>query len=317
MLLDLATTMLDPALPRQDAGRSTAVPSNGWAILAVLGEGGIGRVLRVRNLLSGATAALKQILPQKASDQVAREMFRREGDILLKLRGARHVVQLHRHHVPEDADTEIVMEVADGGTLETWCEDPASWHHVLPLACETLIALEDAHSRRIAHLDIKPANILLDGEGHVKLADWGLGRDLREPQPEVKWGFVPCTPLYMSPEIAELQAGDERSDIYSFGCSLYELLTGVRAFDPDCDSSCLELMLRHTKEDGPDPRKRNRRLPRGLAEAVQHAMRCKPEARFQTAREMREAIEWHRPPVVNRISRSLNPLRWLGIYGRN
>ena len=151
---------------------------------------------------------------------------------------------------------------------------------------ETAAALDYAHSQGIVHRDLKPANIMLTGEGDVVLADFGLARLMkgtRYTATGTSWG----TPAYMSPEQAQGERGDERSDIYSLGVILYELLTGQIPFEADTPFG---LIMKQMSEPVPSPRSLNVHLPVAVEQVVLRALAKNHDARYGAAGELATAL---------------------------
>ena len=216
-----------------------------YEVLAIIGEGGMGQVYRARDTKLGRHVAIK-ILPENlAADPDRAARFERE---------ARTLASLNHPHIAQIYGTEqsgkthaIVMELVDGEDLaERLGRGPIAWHEAKPIAAQIAEALEAAHEQGIVHRDLKPANIKLTPDGVVKVLDFGLAKAVEsatEPSPVsatitspatvTQAGFIVGTAAYMSPEQAKGRAADKRSDVWAFGCVLFELLAGKRAFAGD------------------------------------------------------------------------------------
>lgn len=210
-----------------------------YRIASLLGFGGMGQVFRAHDSKLGRDVAVKFLPPEFARDPDRLARFRRE---------ARTLAALNHPHIgaifglEEDGDAEcLVLELVEGETLR----GPLPVAKALDYACQVAEALEAAHAKGIIHRDLKPSNIKVTPEGQVKLLDFGLAKAVWGPDqnpavspaagPEMATviGHIVGTPGYMSPEQANGAAVDERTDIWAFGCLLYELLTGTRAFQGD------------------------------------------------------------------------------------
>jgi serine/threonine protein kinase len=166
----------------------------------------------------------------------------------------------------------LVMEFIDGSPLH----GPLPMEEAVRRGIQIAAALEEAHAKHILHRDLKPANILVTPQGALKLLDFGLAK-LVEDSDETQTMAVMGTPFYMSPEQAEGKPLDQRSDVFSFGAVLYEILTGVRAFDS------LSAVL------GTEPKAFD--APPELRQIAMKCLRKSPVDRFQSIREVRAALE--------------------------
>jgi serine/threonine-protein kinase len=244
-----------------------------YEVISLLGEGGMGRVWRARHLLLKRDDALK-VLPEgflADPERVAR--FRREAEVLASLNHP-NIAQVHGL---EDAggSSALVMELVEGSTLDDHLvHGPLPVDEALQIGEQIADALDAAHERSIVHRDLKPSNVKVRQDGTVKLLDFGLARWIQgEPTAGAAEstlsltaaGAVLGTPAYMSPEQASGEAGDARSDVWAFGCVLYEMLAGRRAFDGATRSEVLAAVL----SGSPDWS----RLPAGVPSAVRVLLR--------------------------------------------
>jgi tetratricopeptide (TPR) repeat protein len=236
---------MDAGAPTSGAalGASTAVPElparYALADDPILGEGGMGRVLRARDLVLEVPVAIKLVRPDLAADARFRRLF--DLEVRISARFAHpNVVPIHDHGTASDGTPFLGLAYADAGSFAGFRDEPAEWPEILRLALELLDALAHLHARGVLHRDLKPENILLhhgeDGLRHVWLADLGLANasaDLAR-----KKGRSEGTPGFMSPEQA---AGQPReygpwTDLFSLGVVLWELVTGSRPFPDEWDS---------------------------------------------------------------------------------
>jgi serine/threonine protein kinase len=244
-------------------------------ITALLGKGGMGEVYRARDLKLKREVAIK-ILPDEFSadaDRLAR--FQREAQVLASLN---HPNIAHIYGLEESNQTScIVMELVEGDTLEGRLQHgPIPLSEALSLAMQIAAALEAAHERGIVHRDLKPANIKFKPDGKVKVLDFGLAKAF---QPEAQTplsnsptvvgasmpGVILGTAAYMSPEQAKGKETDRASDVWAFGCVLYEMLTGRQAFEGDTVGEILGGIFRAD----PDWQ----RLPAGTPEGIRRLLR--------------------------------------------
>src|ERR1035437_202343 len=264
-----------------------------YEVLAPLGVGGMGRVYKVRNVISNREEAMKILLPDFASDPDLAARFMAEIRTLAGLEHPgiaqlRTAFQIHNQFV-------MVMELVEGVTLEKLAsETKIPLENVLDYTSQVLAALSYAHSRGVTHRDIKPANIMITSYGLVKLMDFGIAKstgDMQLTRPGTTMGSV----YYMSPEQVRGNTVDARSDLYSLGVTLYETLTGRKPFQADTSYSVLNAQL----NDPPEPPiSVNPAIPQVLNDIVLCAMAKLPEDRFQTAEEFRRALKASREPVA-------------------
>jgi tRNA A-37 threonylcarbamoyl transferase component Bud32 len=261
-----------------------------YQVQEVIGKGAMGVVYLAYDPQIGRRVALKTIRPAEGAkdEEVAesRERFQREARAAGSL--------LHPHIVTifdvfEDRGTlYIAMEFVQGRLLETYC----SKKNLLPperavrLVAQGLSALHYAHRRGIVHRDIKPANLMvLEDEETLKVMDFGVARE--EGAHLTQKGFVVGTPHYMSPEQIEGRPLDGRSDVFSMGVVLYELLCGERPFPGESISTVIYRIL----HDSPTPlRELNPRIPRDLQRIVERALAKDPDRRFPSAQAFEEAL---------------------------
>ena len=245
-------------------------------IVQFIGQGGMGFVFKARQPKLDRFVALK-ILPQSmAADPAFAERFTREARLLARLNHP-NLVAIHDFG-QEGGFFYLIMEYVDGVNLRQAMKagrfTPAQALAVVPKICE---ALEFAHSEGVLHRDIKPENILLDSKGRVKIADFGIAKLLGEQQTDISLtasGAVLGTPTYMAPEQLERSAPvDQRADIYSLGVVFYEMLTG-------------ELPIGHFQ-----PPSQKAQMDARLDEVVLHALEKEPERRYQSANQVKTAVE--------------------------
>jgi serine/threonine-protein kinase len=256
-----------------------------YEVIAQLGEGGMGRVYKVRNVISNREEAMKILLPDFASDADLAARFMAE---IRTLAGLEHpgIAQL-RTAFRHNNQFVMVMEFVEGTTLERLASQVRiPVQHVLDFSMQVLAALSYAHGKGVTHRDIKPANIMITTHGLVKLMDFGIAKsseDMQLTRPGSTMGSV----YYMSPEQVQGGTVDGRSDLYSFGVTLYELLTGRKPFQADTTYSVLNQQL--TQPPTP-PIEVNPAISTELNAIVLRAMAKKPEDRFQGAEEFRSAL---------------------------
>jgi serine/threonine protein kinase/Tfp pilus assembly protein PilF len=256
-----------------------------YTIEAPIGEGGMGVVYRALDTKLNRPVAIK-FLSDSLADAAARRRFQREAQLASSLNHP-HIVTVH--DVGElDGAQYLVTEFVDGGTLKAWAKaESRTWRQIAELLTGVADGLAAAHAAGILHRDIKPANILISKSGYAKLADFGLaklnetpGGDLTRSLTEhrTRPGTVAGTVAYMSPEQASGRPLDARSDIFSFGIVLYELLAGRRPFVGATDLEALQKIMHGAPEPlGEDT---------PLRAVVEKALEKDAGERYQSMREM-------------------------------
>ncbi|MGC4051367.1 MAG: serine/threonine-protein kinase [Paludibaculum sp.] len=258
-----------------------------YEILSILGAGGMGKVYKVRNLLTERTEALKVLLMNAGEEQDQADRFLREIKVQARLTH-RNIAGLHTA-LRVDNQVLMVMEYVEGTTLERLLKvGPAPPQKAAELMIQVLSALAYAHGEGVIHRDLKPANIMVTTEGVIKLLDFGIAK-LKQDQSLTKTGFTVGSLPYMSPEQIEGATDlDHRADIYALGISLYEIVTGRRPFRGESDYS---LMVAHLKEMPVPPIQIDPNVPQALNDIILTAIEKDRERRFQSAAAMLRAME--------------------------
>jgi eukaryotic-like serine/threonine-protein kinase len=258
-----------------------------YRIESQIGQGGMGAVYRALDTKLNRTVAIK-LLSDDLADPAVRRRFQREAQMASSLN---HPHILTVHDAGElDGRQYLVTEFIDGGTLKAWPRaGKRSWREVVELLTGVADGLAAAHAAGILHRDIKPENILITKTGYAKLADFGLAKlapsiatDATETLTEgrTRPGVIMGTVAYMSPEQVSGLPVDARSDIFSFGVVLYEMLAGRRPFAGATDLEVLKTILHGTPEPLPEV------VPPPLRVAVEKALEKDPGKRYQSMREM-------------------------------
>ena len=265
-----------------------------YRIVGPLGSGGMGEVYRAHDGKLGRDVALKILPSEFARDAERLARFRRE---------ARTVASLNHPNIAAiygleecGAEDYLVLELVEGETLH----GPVSIEKALDYAGQVAEGLEAAHQQGIIHRDLKPANIKVTPQGRVKILDFGLAKAVarpagnHEPQPEPALkpddtlaSQILGTPGYMSPEQTLGNPVDARTDIWAFGCVLYELLTGKRAFPGESQRDTIAAVL----EGEPDWRDLPARTPAKIRELLYHCLQKEPERRLARMADARGTIE--------------------------
>jgi serine/threonine-protein kinase len=252
----------------------------------------MGEVYRARDTRLDRDVAVKVLPEGLARDASSLSRFEREAKALAALSHPNILTILD--FGLQDGVTYAVMELLEGETLRSYREARAMpWREAAEIGVAIADGLAAAHSKGIIHRDLKPENVFLTSGGRVKILDFGLARREKLTSPdkttaptvtqETLPGTVMGTVGYMSPEQVSGQPGDARSDIFSFGCVLYEMATGERAFSGRTGAETMAAIL---KEDPPDPMKSGKELPSDLVRVTLHCLAKKPEQRFQSAQDL-------------------------------
>jgi eukaryotic-like serine/threonine-protein kinase len=264
-----------------------------YQVVGILGAGGMGQVYKVRNLISDRVEAMKVLLPDLVNQPELADRFLREIKVQASLEHP-NIAALHTA-VRQENQLLMLMEFVEGITLDQKLKDgPLPAAEAVDYIMQVLAALEYAHARGVVHRDIKPANMMLTSGGVVKLMDFGIARSSADHK-LTQTGTTVGSLYYMSPEqIQGVTAPDARSDLYSVGVSLYELVTGKRPFDGD---SQFAIMSAHLQGTPVPPVTVDPRLPQLLNDVILMAVAKDANARFQTAGALRNALSNVAPTV--------------------
>lgn len=257
-----------------------------------IGAGGMGEVWKGRHELLARPVAIKSIAPHLAADPQFASRFRLEAKAQAALVHPRIVSVTDFFFVPEGFF--LVMPLMAGESLERRLEraHPLPVADAFAVAVDILGALEYAHGKGVIHRDVKPSNILVDTQGHGYLTDFGIALMIGQ-QRLTQTGTSIGTPHYMSPEqILRPRQLDHRTDIYSFGCVLFEMLAGRPPFDATTEGVDPDFVVKeaHLRTPAPSPRAFNPALPHALEPVILRALAKKPEDRYQTCDELVSAL---------------------------
>jgi serine/threonine-protein kinase len=257
-----------------------------YEILDLLGAGGMGKVYKVRNVLSDRIEAMKVILPALGQEGELTDRFIRE----IKVQASLEHPNIAALHTAQQTGGQVlmIMEYVEGTTVDAMLrKGPIAAPDAVNYVSQVLDALEYAHSRGVVHRDIKPGNIIVTPGGLVKLMDFGIAK-LSVDRKLTMTGRTLGSLYYMSPEqIQGAATVDARSDIYSLGICLYEMVTGKRPFAADSDFA---LMVAHLEQTPAPPVQVDPTLPEALSEIILLAIRKDPGERFQSAAAFRAAL---------------------------
>ena len=265
----------------QNSPMAKEQPVAGYNVVHIIGQGGQAQVFLAEREHDGLRVALKVLNRALRNDPVFLERFVREYKLVASLDSA-FVAHIYDQGFTGDFPY-IAMEFLPSGTLAARIREGLTTRHALRIAGQIAQALDAIHSRGIVHRDLKPANILFRADGRPVLVDFGLARDLTVNSTLTVAGQFLATPRYMSPEQCLGKPMDYRSDLYSLGCLLYEMLTGTKIYD---GANSAEVIAMHV--NAPTPQ---------LAPLLQvhqpildQLLAKKPEDRFQSAAEVAAKI---------------------------
>lgn len=258
-----------------------------YEITELIGIGGMAEVYKAVDIIDDKVVAVKILKNEFSNDEEFLRRFRNESKAIAVLSHP-NIVKIYDVGFTEKIQF-IVMEYIDGITLKEFMEQQGvlKWKDAIHFIIQVLRALQHAHDRGIVHRDIKPQNIMLFPDGTIKVMDFGIARFAREEGKTLSDKAIGSV-HYISPEQARGDITDEKSDIYSVGIMLYEMLTGQKPFDAD---NPVSVALMHMQTKAKNPREINETIPEGLEDIVVRAMYKEASKRYQSASEMIKDIE--------------------------
>ncbi len=285
--------------PGPERAMPTAIAGGRYRIRRILGEGARKRVYLARDARLDRDVAVALIRAERL-DRAALDGIHLEARSVARLADHPRIVPVYDSG-EEDGAPYVVSQYMAGGTLSGRLL--RATEHRIPLdtalrfADQILQALEHAHAHGVIHRDVKPENVWLTEDGFAKLGDFGLARVIGKADPSAE-GTTVGTALYMAPEQALGRGGDHRSDLYSFGASLYELLTGRPPFEGE---SVAEVIARQIQATPEPPSLRNSEIPAALDALVLKLLEKQPERRFESATAVRQALRELAAPAARSV----------------
>jgi serine/threonine protein kinase/tetratricopeptide (TPR) repeat protein len=272
--------------PRKELTRGTTFASR-YEVIEELGKGGMGKVYRVEDKKIKEEVALKLIKPDIAADKRTIERFGNELKFARKI-AHRNVCKMYDLSEAEGTHY-ITMEYVPGEDLKSFIRraGPLSAGKTIYIAKQVCDGLSEAHRLGVVHRDLKPQNVMIDKEGNVRIMDFGIARSLKA-KGITGAGVMIGTPEYMSPEQAEAKEVDKRSDIYSLGVIIYEMVTGKVPFEGETP---LSIAMKHKGEAPRDPKELNSQISDDLSGVILKCLEKDKEKRFQNAEEVHSELE--------------------------
>ena len=257
-----------------------------YQIIEELGKGGMGKVYKAHDTEIKEKVALKLLKPEIAADEKTIERFRNE------IRLARKIVHKNVGRMYDLSKAEgtyfITMEYVEGQDLRGLIRQSRqlTLGTTINIAKQVSEGLAEAHKLGVVHRDLKPSNVMIDKEGSARIMDFGIARSIKA-KGITGAGVIIGTPEYMSPEQVDAKETDQRSDIYSLGVILYEMVTGRVPFEGDTP---LSVAVKQKTETPEDPRKLNSQIPEDLSNVILRCMEKDKEKRYQSSGEVRSVL---------------------------
>ncbi len=270
-----------------------------------LGKGGFGMVFSATDLMTGSEIALKFLSPDLGADPERVKRIQRE---IILARKVKHPGLVSIYGIETwNGIYFLSMERVHGQTLDQYCREPMEWRTCLPLFLDICRAVSVLHEQGIIHRDLKPGNIMVTGDGQVKLLDFGLAKDLTETSLTLTGSQIVGSPLYLSPEQVSGVGVDQRCDIYQLGLILYRMLTGVHAFGDV--GNTIEIIIRKLKMNVPEWPDSLPRPPEIVRNLLDGCLQRKPSARFRDIPELIRTAELQTVSRIGLLRRKMSQYR--------
>ncbi len=256
-----------------------------------IGKGGMATVYRAYQSSVNRSVALKIITldPNVGERDEFRSRFALEAQMIAALEHI-HILPIYDYGIVNNEIAYIAMRMLRGGTLaDLLANSPLEPERAADIFTQIARGLNYAHSKGVIHRDLKPSNIMFDDEGNAYLTDFGLAKMVENSMHITKSGNIVGTPAYMSPEQLRGDAIDYRSDIYSLGCILYHMLVGHPPFEAS-DTNVVSIIYQHLEKDPTPPSQLNPNIPAEVEGVVLRALDKDPQARYETAEAMADAL---------------------------
>lgn len=279
-----------------------------YRIVSFIGKGGMGSVyLAEHKFISAQKVAIKVINSDMANDYT-RARLKEEAEHLAELKH-QNIVTFHDYHIDEDGNIYLIMEYADGKSLDEYIRTQSGLivqERICPMFEPILDAVGYAHKHNILHRDIKPSNVVITTDGTPKILDFGIATLITQGAEAEKDNIIIGTPSYMSPEQVRGEALDERSDIYSLGVMLHQMLTGNPPYDLTTLSS-MQINQKVVNEPLPRLRTFYKYISEKVQKVVDKATAKRPQDRYQTCAEFKRAL--HNAVYPPKVSKAV----WIGV----
>ena len=267
-----------------------------YEILQLIGVGGMANVYKARDVIDERLVAVKILREEYASNEEFVRRFKNESKAIAALNHP-NIVKVYDVSFSDKMQS-IVMEYIDGVTLKDYIDQQKiiRWKEAVHFTVQILRALQHAHDKGIVHRDIKPQNIMLLQDGTIKVMDFGIARFARSQMATITDKAIGSV-HYISPEQARGEKTDEKTDLYSVGVMLFEMLTGKLPFTAD---SAVSVAIQQIQSKPKRPRELNPSIPEGLEQITMKAMQKDPTKRYQSAAEMLRDIDEfkHNPSIA-------------------
>ncbi len=270
----------------------------GCEILGIVGHGGMATVYRAQQVSMNRTVAIKVLPRQYMNDDTYLQRFHREVEIVARLEH-RNIVPVHDYGEYEGQPYIVMRYMPAGSVDDLLLNGPIDVDKILSLIEQIAPALDYAHAKNVLHRDLKPSNVLMDDGGGAFLTDFGIARILGEQNlPSITTQGVVGTPSYMSPEQAQGQPLDNRSDVYALGVMLFEMATGRRPFLSDTPYGVAVMQV---TTPPPSPRAINPTLSIPFEQVVFKALKKQKEERYSNAATLAEALRRALDPPASSV----------------